>query len=71
MGGPDAVPLAAPRARIRPGRIWYLVGLLVFLGGVAWLVVGLVSVFSHVNPPSHGWRSRRAGRSAWTTPAGT
>jgi hypothetical protein len=48
-GGPDAVPLAAPRARIRPGRIWYLVGLLVFLGGVAWLVVGLVSVFSHVN----------------------
>jgi hypothetical protein len=48
-GGPDAVPLAAPRAKIRPGRIWYLVGLLVLLGGVAWLVVGLVSVFSHVN----------------------
>lgn len=47
--GPAAPPLAAPRARIRPGRIWYLVGLLVFLGGVAWLVVGLVSVFSHVN----------------------
>ena len=48
-GGPDAVPLAAPRAKIRPGRIWYLVGLLVLLGGVAWLVVGLVSVFSQVN----------------------
>ena len=48
-GGPDAVPLAAPRAKIRPGRIWYLVGLLVLLGGVAWLVVGMVSVFSHVN----------------------
>jgi hypothetical protein len=48
-GGPGAVPLAAPPKRIRPGRIWYLVGLLVFLGGVAWLVVGLVSVFSHVN----------------------
>src|SRR6266550_6456103 len=48
-GGPGAVPLAAPPAKIRPGRIWYLVGLLVFLGGVAWLVVGLVSVFSHVN----------------------
>jgi len=43
--GPGAVPLAAPRARVRPGRIWYLVGLLVVLGGVAWLV----SVFSHVN----------------------
>ena len=48
-GGPDAVPLAAPRAKIRPGRIWYLVGLVVFLGGVVWLVVGLASVFSHVN----------------------
>ena len=48
-GGPGAVPLAAPQAKIRPGRIWYLVGLLVFLGGVAWLVVGIVSVFSHVN----------------------
>jgi hypothetical protein len=48
-GGPGAVPPAAPRAKIRPGRLWYLVGLLVFLGGVAWLVVGLASVFSHVD----------------------
>ena len=48
-GGPGAAPLAAPPARNRPGRVWYLVGLLVFLGGVAWLVFGLVSVFSHVN----------------------
>jgi hypothetical protein len=48
-GGPGAVPLAAPRAKIRPGRIWYLVGLVVFLGGVVWLVVGLASVFSHVD----------------------
>src|SRR5215831_16395866 len=48
-GGPGAVPLAAPPVKIRPGRIWYLAGLLVLLGGVAWLVVGLVSVFSHVN----------------------
>ena len=48
-GGPGAVPPAAPRAKIRPGRIWYLVGLVVFLGGVAWLVVGLASVFSHVD----------------------
>ena len=47
--GPGAVPLAAPPARVRPGRIWYLVALLAFLGGAAWLVVGLVSVFSHVN----------------------
>ena len=47
--GPGAVPLAAPRAKIRPGRIWYVAGLLVFLGGVALLVGGLVSIFSHVN----------------------
>jgi hypothetical protein len=48
-GGPGAVPLAAPRAKIRPGRVWYLVGLLVFLGGVAWVVFGLTSVLSEVN----------------------
>jgi hypothetical protein len=47
--GPGGVPLAAPRAKIRPGRMWYLVGLLVFLGGVAWLVFGIISVFSHVD----------------------
>jgi len=47
--GPGAVPPAAPPAKIRPGRIWYLVALLAFLGGVAWLIIGLVSVFSHVN----------------------
>ena len=48
-GGPGAAPLAAPRAKIRPGRIWYLVGLLVFLGGVAWVYFGLTSVISEVN----------------------
>jgi hypothetical protein len=48
-GGPGAVPPAAPPAKIRPGRIWYLVGLLVFLGGAAWVYFGLTSVFSEVN----------------------
>jgi hypothetical protein len=49
-GGPGAVPLAAaPPAKIRPGRIWYLVGLLVFLGGAAWVYFGLTSVVSEVN----------------------
>jgi hypothetical protein len=48
-GGPGAVPLAAPPAKIRPGRIWYLVALLVFLGGVAWVVFGIMSVLSEVN----------------------
>jgi hypothetical protein len=46
---PDAVPLAAPRARIRPGRIWYLVALLALLGGAAWLSIGLLSVSSHID----------------------
>jgi len=48
-GGTWGVPLAAPPAKIRPGRIWYLVGLLVFLGGVAWVYFGLTSVISEVN----------------------
>jgi hypothetical protein len=48
-GGPGAIPPAASPAKIRPGRIWYLVGLLAFLGGVAWLVFGLASIGSHVN----------------------
>jgi hypothetical protein len=47
--GPDAAPRAAPRAKIRPGRVWYLVALLVLLAGVAWLVVGLLSLSSHVD----------------------
>lgn len=46
-GGPGAVPLAAPPPR--PGRIWYLLPLVVFLGGVALLVFGLLSLSSHVD----------------------
>ena len=48
-GGPDAAPAAAPQAKIRRGRIWYRVALLVLLAGVAWLVVGLLSISSHVD----------------------
>src|SRR5215467_2806739 len=48
-GGPGAVPLATPPAKIRPGRIWYLVGLVVFLAGAAWVYFGLTSVVSEVN----------------------
>jgi hypothetical protein len=39
---------AAPRP-LRPGRIWYLVALLVFVAGVAWLIIGLLSIGSQVN----------------------
>ena len=49
-GGPDGGVLAAPPARRRPGRIWYLVPLAVFLAGVAWLVAGLLSVV--IYPPA-------------------
>lgn len=48
-GGPGPSLAPAVPARIRPGRIWYLVALLVFLGGVAWLVIGLVSLSSHID----------------------
>ena len=47
--GLDVVPLAAPKATIRPGRIWYLAPLLALLGGVVWLVVGLLSINSSLS----------------------
>ena len=37
------------RPRVRPGRIWYLAAVLLFLGGVAWLVFGFVSLSSKVD----------------------
>jgi hypothetical protein len=40
---------AAPRPKVRPGRIWYLPALLVFLGGFAWLIFGLFSLAGQVN----------------------
>jgi hypothetical protein len=42
-------PVAAPRAKVRPGRIWYLIPLAVFVAGVVWLVVGLLSIGSQVD----------------------
>lgn len=35
--------------KVRPGRVWYLVALAVFAAGVAWLIVGVMSVLSTVN----------------------
>jgi hypothetical protein len=37
------------RARVRPGRIWYLVPALLILGGIAWVVFGFVSLSGKVD----------------------
>lgn len=37
------------RPQVRPGRIWYLVALAVFLVGVVWIVLGLISVSHQVD----------------------
>jgi hypothetical protein len=56
----DAEPLAAPPARLRPGRVWYLVALAVIVAGVAWLLVGLaafngqIDSFQRVALPGNG-----------------
>jgi hypothetical protein len=41
--------MATGRPKVQPGRIWYLVPLAVFLGGVAWLVFGLFSLSGQIN----------------------
>jgi hypothetical protein len=51
-GSGDALnpePLAAPPARLRPGRIWYLVALAVIVAGPAWLLVGLAALNGQIN----------------------
>jgi hypothetical protein len=56
----DAEPLAAPPARLRPGRVWYLVALAVIVAGPAWLLAGLAALngqidsFQRVALPGNG-----------------
>jgi len=38
-----------PGGKLRPGRTWYLLALAIFAAGVAWLVIGSVSVASTVS----------------------
>lgn len=46
---PPGPGYAAPRQRVRPGRVWYLVPLALFIAGLAWLSVGLASLSNTVN----------------------
>ena len=49
-GGQPGPPVyAAPAKKIQPGRIWYLVAVLVFVGGAAWLTAGLLSLASQID----------------------
>ena len=51
-GGGEAsavAPVALPPVKLRPGRIWYWVALVVFLAGVAWWVVSFAAVTGRVD----------------------
>jgi hypothetical protein len=51
-GSGDALnlePPATPPARLRPGRVWYLVALAVIVAGPAWLLVGLAALDGQIN----------------------
>jgi hypothetical protein len=45
---PGGYPLGQ-QPKVRPGRIWYLVALAIFAAGLAWLIVGIVSIGNTVN----------------------
>jgi hypothetical protein len=46
---PIIAGMGTGRARVRPGRIWYLVPALLVLGGIAWVVFGFVSLSGKVD----------------------
>jgi hypothetical protein len=48
-GGPPPGPQGYPQGKVRPGRLWYLLALLLIVGGVAWLVVSVISLSHQVN----------------------
>ena len=46
---PIVAGMGAGRPRVRPGRVWYVAAVALFLAGVAWLVFGFVSLSSKVD----------------------
>lgn len=46
---PVSAATGTGRPRVRPGRVWYLVALAVLFVGVAWIVLGLISVSHRVD----------------------
>ena len=46
---PIAAAMRTGQPQLRPGRIWYLAAILLFLGGVAWVVFGFVSLSGKVD----------------------
>lgn len=47
--GPGFPAPAYPPGKVRPGRVWYLLALLLIAGGIAWLVLAVVSFGNQVN----------------------
>ena len=45
---PGGYPPGQP-AKVRPGRIWYLAAIAIFAAGLAWLIVGIVSIGNTVS----------------------
>jgi hypothetical protein len=46
---PIIAGMGTGRSRVRPGRIWYLVPVLLIVGGIAWVVFGFVSLSNQVD----------------------
>ena len=48
-GFPPGGPPPGLQGKVRPGRVWYLLSLLLIAGGVAWLVLAVISFGHQVN----------------------
>jgi hypothetical protein len=49
-GMPPGIAAGPPRpVRVRPGRVWYVAGVVLLIGGLAWLVVGFAMLNSQIS----------------------